>query len=340
MPDGDSAFAGHAAAAPLHVSAASHAPTDERQTVPDGARASLGQLAAAPVHVSAASHAPADVRQTVDAGRNPFAGHAAAAPVQLSATSQTPAPERHRTRRTKLRPGSSRRARRVARRTHPPPSGTGLRRASVRRTELRLPVHSPRRRASSRGTPPAAERRPDTRRRAGAVLGPGQGRDAAAADDRRRREGVGRTRPTFRAASGGVADASPFGTPSCSARSVRRTARRPCPSALGDVAYAGGRAGTARPTRRASAGQVVDARAGPRRRHRRPTRRHTAPRCDRVGGQLAVEPVRRSATSRPVAEAAHRRARLERVAGHVIAVPLHVSGTSHTPAAERQIACR
>src|SRR5439155_117129 len=79
---------------PLQVSAGSHPPAEERQTVEEDARASAGQLALVPVQVSATSHSPAETRHTVLEDTNPLLGQAALVPVQLSAMSHAPADAR------------------------------------------------------------------------------------------------------------------------------------------------------------------------------------------------------------------------------------------------------
>ena len=61
------------------------------QAVPSATKPSAGQVAELPVQLSATSHWPADDRQTVLVGKNESAGQVAELPVQLSATSQTPA---------------------------------------------------------------------------------------------------------------------------------------------------------------------------------------------------------------------------------------------------------
>src|SRR5262245_55291435 len=60
-----------------------------------GNQVSAGQLGPAPVQVSATSHVPVLDRQTVLAEAKPSAGHVLLTPSQLSATSQTPAAPRH-----------------------------------------------------------------------------------------------------------------------------------------------------------------------------------------------------------------------------------------------------
>ena len=82
------------AAEPVQLSATSHTPLAERQTVLVGRKVLLGQLPDEPVQFSAASHTPAAERQTVLEGRNVFDGQALAEPVQVSALSHTPDAER------------------------------------------------------------------------------------------------------------------------------------------------------------------------------------------------------------------------------------------------------
>ena len=79
----------------MQLSATSHTPADERQTVLDDTKPFAGQAAPEPVQLSATSQTPADERQTVALDWKPSAGHAVPAPLQISATSQTPADERH-----------------------------------------------------------------------------------------------------------------------------------------------------------------------------------------------------------------------------------------------------
>jgi hypothetical protein len=93
--DGAKPSAGHKAPEPVQVSATSHAPALERQTVVDAAKPSAGQLGVPPAQVSAMSQTPALERQTKPDGRNPSAGQLAVPPAQVSATSHAPAAERH-----------------------------------------------------------------------------------------------------------------------------------------------------------------------------------------------------------------------------------------------------
>ena len=94
LPSGWKASAGHVLELPEQLSATSHTPVADRQTVPAGARASGGQVPPEPGQLSAGSQAPADGRQVVVAGSKASAGHAVLEPVQLSVTSQTPAAPR------------------------------------------------------------------------------------------------------------------------------------------------------------------------------------------------------------------------------------------------------
>src|SRR5436853_775341 len=61
------ASAGHVAPEPGQLSATSHSPLAERQTVVEGWKLSAGHAVLVPVHVSATSQAPADARQTAPA---------------------------------------------------------------------------------------------------------------------------------------------------------------------------------------------------------------------------------------------------------------------------------
>ena len=63
--------------------------------VPLGTFATLGHAAPEPEQLSATSHSPALDRQTVAVDAKPFAGHVALAPVHVSTTSQMPALVRH-----------------------------------------------------------------------------------------------------------------------------------------------------------------------------------------------------------------------------------------------------
>ena len=80
--------------APSHWSLVQTFPSSV-QAVPLVFLASAGQVAEEPVQLSARSHSPAAERQTVEAARNPSAGHVVVVPVQVSATSQVPADARH-----------------------------------------------------------------------------------------------------------------------------------------------------------------------------------------------------------------------------------------------------
>src|SRR5581483_8554640 len=112
---------GHAALAPVQVSATSHTPADARQTapalpagcwqatlvplhwstvhglpssvhaLPADRFASAGQLGPLPEHDSAASQSSAAARQIVPDDVKPSAGQPVLVPVQVSATSQAPA---------------------------------------------------------------------------------------------------------------------------------------------------------------------------------------------------------------------------------------------------------
>jgi hypothetical protein len=53
---------------PVHSSATSQAPAEERQIVPPVMKRSGGQVAEMPVHVSATSQTPTEGRHTVPAG--------------------------------------------------------------------------------------------------------------------------------------------------------------------------------------------------------------------------------------------------------------------------------
>jgi len=94
VPAGLNEFAGQLVDVPLHVSATSQSPAADRQTKVDGRTASVGHAALVPEQLSATSQAPADARQTVVDDLNASAGHAALVPVQLSARSQVPAAAR------------------------------------------------------------------------------------------------------------------------------------------------------------------------------------------------------------------------------------------------------
>src|SRR5207247_8656921 len=89
----------HELLVPVQWSAASlsHAPPCEApvQLVDADAKPFAGHAPDVPVHVSATSHWPAEDRHTVLEDANPSAGHVALVPVQLSATSQSPAAARH-----------------------------------------------------------------------------------------------------------------------------------------------------------------------------------------------------------------------------------------------------
>ena len=50
---------------PVHSSATSQTPAEDRHTVPPAMNRSVGQLAESPVHVSATSQVPLAARQTV-----------------------------------------------------------------------------------------------------------------------------------------------------------------------------------------------------------------------------------------------------------------------------------
>src|SRR5437773_862705 len=87
--------AGQVALVPLHCSAGSQTPVEDRQMAVAGWQVSAGQSAFTPSQRSATSHEPAAGRQTLVLLAS--AGHAALAPVQVSAGSQTPAEARHST---------------------------------------------------------------------------------------------------------------------------------------------------------------------------------------------------------------------------------------------------
>jgi hypothetical protein len=87
--------AGQAPAVPVQLSATSHSPAAERQTLVDGRRMSAGHTGLTPVQFSAGSQMPVDGRQGTVEGAKASAGHAALEPVQFSATSQPPAAGRH-----------------------------------------------------------------------------------------------------------------------------------------------------------------------------------------------------------------------------------------------------
>src|SRR5205823_3154335 len=93
VPSGLKPSDGHAAAAPVHVSAMSHALAAARQTVPAATKPSAGQALLAPSQLSATSQAPAAGRQTAVLFAS--AGQVALDPVQVSATSHAPAAARH-----------------------------------------------------------------------------------------------------------------------------------------------------------------------------------------------------------------------------------------------------
>src|SRR5438093_931703 len=80
--------------APLHRSVVQTLPSSVH-AVPLALTASAGHAAEAPVQLSATSHSLAAARQTVAADAKPSAGQVADAPVQVSATSHTPAEGRH-----------------------------------------------------------------------------------------------------------------------------------------------------------------------------------------------------------------------------------------------------
>ena len=88
-------MAGQAADEPEQLSAGSHTPADDRQTVPLAANPFGGQSAAEPVQVSATSHAPTAERQVCVLGAKPFGGQTPDVPVQFSATSHGPTDARH-----------------------------------------------------------------------------------------------------------------------------------------------------------------------------------------------------------------------------------------------------
>src|SRR5207249_12052596 len=87
--------AGHAALAPVQVSARSHAPAAARHTVLAAWNASAGQAALVPSQVSVTSQTPAAARHTLPATAFASAGQAAPLPVQSSAGAQAPAEARH-----------------------------------------------------------------------------------------------------------------------------------------------------------------------------------------------------------------------------------------------------
>ena len=83
VPAATSTSPGHAAIAPVQVSATSHTPADARHVVVLGRNASVGQLTL-PLQVSATSQTPADARHTVPVATRASAGHAALVPPQTS----------------------------------------------------------------------------------------------------------------------------------------------------------------------------------------------------------------------------------------------------------------
>jgi hypothetical protein len=84
---------------PLHVSATSHAPAEERQTVPTGLWASSGHAGLVPLHVSGTSHVVGSdgnaARQTKPDGLNWSAGQSLSVLLQNSAGSHPPVEARH-----------------------------------------------------------------------------------------------------------------------------------------------------------------------------------------------------------------------------------------------------
>src|SRR5438552_14356471 len=84
--------AGHVAIVPLHCSAGSQAPVEDRQVAVAGWNASGGQATEEPSQVSAPSQAPAAARPTAPPGSSASAGPPAPTPSPPSAPSPTAAP--------------------------------------------------------------------------------------------------------------------------------------------------------------------------------------------------------------------------------------------------------
>jgi hypothetical protein len=92
--------AGHAAALPVQAPRNVAVPTAQeaaRHWVPASTNRSTGHAAAAPLQLSATSHTPPAARQPTEDGRKPSTGHADEMPSHDSLTSHTPASGRHTT---------------------------------------------------------------------------------------------------------------------------------------------------------------------------------------------------------------------------------------------------
>ena len=355
MPDGDSAFAGHAADAPV---AGLGRVARARRRATNGARRRqcVARAASPPCRCTTRPRRmrPPTSGRPSTAARTRSSDTPPPRPCRLSATStrRPPSGTPYPTPRSR-RPGSSRIApvhvSATSQRARPPSGTCARRREHVRRTELRRArarLRGVARVVAERHTVPAGERSADTRstRRCSA-------RPRRRARRRRGRpidvgaKAVGRTHGRrCRAALGGVADAV---RRSAHRRvrheGVRRTRGGRARAALGDVAYAGRRAAQhARGDERVRRTGRRRARAEPATSHAPAVERHTAPEVAIASaGQLADEPVQRLGdVARPAAERHTAVLGWNAFAGHVIAAPLHVSETSHTPAAERQIVLR
>jgi hypothetical protein len=118
---------------PLQFSAASHDPTDARQTVVPGCFTSAGQVKAVPLHFSSASQMPAIDRQTVVFGNavqvpaeapTLHAWQSVVSPLPHALLQQTPStqkPELHQLVALHVWPGSRLSSQLPARQKNPPP---------------------------------------------------------------------------------------------------------------------------------------------------------------------------------------------------------------------------